>query len=125
VNLRVTRSDTTAQAIMGVAEGGDGIHEYPIVDTRLSAEGAEARGDAELDAFAEPLVEAEWVTQDLSARPGRSQVITLTGPDVLSTTLTILSVEVTFHTPRERPLRACIAGTVKPAGFLDAVTVES
>lgn len=125
VRLRVVANDFTAQAVMAAIEGGDGIHEYPIVDSRLTLLGAQLRALSELAVFSAELTEAEWTTQDLNAKPGRAQTIAFSGTDAVSTTLTIQSVELDFRVASQRPFRTCRAGTVKPAGFLDAVTVEN
>ena len=42
-----------------------------VQDGRYSYDGAQARADADLEAFQDPLVSVEWVTEDMAALPGR------------------------------------------------------
>jgi hypothetical protein len=124
VRLRVTRDDTSAQAVLAAIEGGDGIHVHTILDNRLSPEGATARADAELTLFSGLLTRAEWVTTDLNAKPGRLQPISLSGTDSLSTSLVITEVDVEFDILTEHPTRRCRAETVKTSGFMDVLVTE-
>jgi hypothetical protein len=99
-----------------------------VQDGRYSYTGAQARGEADLDAFAEPLVSADWETDDLNAAPGRQQMINLTGTSVLEgrapTTLTITRVELAFPLRTQPPRRRCTGGDVKPSTFLDLVLTD-
>jgi hypothetical protein len=99
-----------------------------VQDGRYSYEGAQARAQADLDAFKDPLPTVEWVTEDLSALPGRAQVIALDSPAVtpaLNLTVTILNVEITFPLRTLPPRRACTGGVLKPSTFLDLVVTTS
>jgi hypothetical protein len=99
-----------------------------VQDGRYSYEGAQARAQADLDAFKDPLVSAEWVTEDFSAQPGRTQVINLSSEAVtppIQTTVTILNVTLTFPLRTLPPRRACSGGIVKPSTFLDLVVTTS
>jgi len=99
-----------------------------VQDGRYSYTGALARAEADLDAFAEPLVTADWETEDLNAVPGRLQAIELTGGSVLEprapTTLTITRVELSFPLRTELPRRRCTGGDIKPSTFLDLVLTD-
>ena len=95
-----------------------------VQDGRYNYAGALARANADLDAFSEPLVTADWDTDDLNAQPGRQQVINLTGASVVSTTVTITRVTVSFPLRTERPRRSCTGGDVKASTFLDVVVTD-
>jgi hypothetical protein len=124
VVLYAQADDVAAQGVSSALEGGDGIHEHVVSDGRLDYDGALAKAQAELDTFKSVLLEAEWDTEDLNARVGRSQVINLTTVDALSATLTIIRSEVSFLAPHFRPRRHVSASTVKPARLLDVVRTE-
>jgi hypothetical protein len=99
-----------------------------VQDGRYSYAGATARAYADLTAFALPLHTAEWVTDDLHALPGRSQVIALSSDVVnppINLTLTILRVELQFPLRTLPPRRTCTGGVVKPSTFMDLVVTES
>jgi len=100
-----------------------------VQDGRYSYAGALVRANSDLDAFAEPLISAEWETDDLNAEPGRQQAIHLTGSSVidpLDVTLTITRVEISFPLRTQLPRRRCTGGDVKSSTFLDlVVTAES
>ena len=94
----------------------------------LQLRGAQARAQADLDAFQDPLVSVEWETEDLAALPGRSQVIDMASDTIdppITMTVTILSVEITFPLRTLPPRRACRGGTLKPSSFLDLVVTTS
>ena len=98
-----------------------------VQDGRYSYAGALARAEADLDAFSEPLVSAEWETEDLNAQPGRLQAINLTGTSVidpLTLSLTITRVEISFPLRNQPPRRRCTGGDVKPSTFLDLVLTD-
>lgn len=98
-----------------------------VQDGRYSYDGALDRANADLDAFSEPLVTAEWETDDLNAEPGRQQAIHLTGASVidpLDLTLTITRVAISFPLRTERPRRRCTGGDVKQSTFLDLVLTD-
>ena len=127
--VRAHPSDTP---VVTLAEADRPLNGWPpiegfVQDGRYSYEGALARANADLDAFAEPLVSAEWETEDLNAQPGRQQAINLTGTSVidpLTTTLTITSVELSFPLRTQPPRRRCTGGDVKPSTFLDLVLTD-
>jgi hypothetical protein len=93
-----------------------------VQDGRYSYAGAQARADSDLDAFQDPLISLEWVTDDLNAIPGRAQVIALASDTIaIDRTVTILRVEITFPLRTLPPRRACTGGYVKLSNFLDLV----
>jgi hypothetical protein len=96
VVVRAIEEDASAQTAIAAIEGGDGIHEYFMSDSSLWWPGCNERAVAELEAFDTTLLRAEWTTYDLQATPGAYQVINLSSPSVLSTTLTIDSVSIEF-----------------------------
>lgn len=124
-----TQAVDTPVVTLGIAEDTNTLS-WPIIedlvqDGRYSYAGATARAQMDLAAFKEPLVSAEWDTDDLNAIPGRPQVIALTGVDPVSLTLTILSATMTFPLQTLRPRRRCTAGTVKPSTLLDVLVTSS
>lgn len=123
---RYTINDTTTQALIAAIEGGDGVHEYVVVDSLLDYDGMVARAQSELNVFsATAIVDMAWDTEDDNAIPGRQQVVNLTTVDALSVTLTITRVTIDIPEPHRRPLRHCEASTVKVARLLDVVTTDN
>jgi hypothetical protein len=128
-NIRAAPTDTP---VVTLAEADRPLEGWPplegfVQDGRYSYEGALGRANADLDAFAEPLVSAEWETEDLNAEPGRQQAINLTGSSVidpLNLTLTITHVSLSFPLRTELPRRRCTGGDVKPSTFLDLVLTD-
>jgi hypothetical protein len=135
VVVRTQVDDSAAQTAIAAIEGGDGIHEHFVSDGDLSYAGCVERAQAELDVFSESLIRAEWVTHDLQAEAGATQVVNLSSPSALSTTLTIDSVNVTFPVDLTSiatsptttcdsdlwPRRVCQGSTVKLETVLDAI----
>jgi hypothetical protein len=78
VNIWVQCDDAAAQAALAALEGGDGIHEYPIQDGRLSISGATARGNAELALFSTVDYEGEYSSRDKFNHSGKTLTVTLT-----------------------------------------------
>jgi len=77
VSIWVQRNDTAAQAYMALAEGGDGIREYLIIDARRGEVSLTALCDADLEKFARPLVSVTYSTNDPLTRSGKSVSISL------------------------------------------------
>jgi hypothetical protein len=127
--IRAVPTDTP---VVTLAEADRPLAGWPplegfVQDGRYSYEGALGRANADLDAFSEPLVSAEWETEDLNAEPGRQQAINLTGSSVidpLNLTLTITNVAISFPLRTELPRRRCTGGDVKPSTFLDLVLTD-
>lgn len=124
VHIRAQVDDVAAQAALAAIEGGDGVHVHIVRDDRYSIDGATARAAAEVSAFAEDLMQAEYDSEDMNARPGAAQVISLTGAENVNATLTILRVEVTFPYHHALPQRRVTAGTVVLAGSQDVVLTD-
>jgi hypothetical protein len=127
------RAHPTDTPVVTLAEADRPLDGWPplegfVQDGRYSYEGALARANADLDDFAQPIVTAEWETEDLQAEPGRLQAINLTGTSVLEPrapmTLTITSVEISFPVRTELPRRRCVGGDVKASTFLDLVLTD-
>jgi len=98
-----------------------------VQDGRYSYVGAQARADADLEAFRDPLETVEWETEDLNAKPGRHQVIALSGSSVidpLDRTVTITRVEISFPLRTQPPRRRCTGGDLKASTFLDLVVTD-
>jgi hypothetical protein len=102
--------DTNLPAIESLVQ--DGRYTYP---------GAKERADRDLALFKDPLLSADWETDDYNAQPGRPQVINLTGVDPVSATLTITSVTITFPLRTQPPRRSCTASVFKPSTLLDVL----
>lgn len=81
VSIFIQRDDLPSQLVMAQAEGGDGLHEFFVVDTQLRGN-AEliARGDAELTLFKDPIIEARYSTFDPDHVPGANVEFNLTNP---------------------------------------------
>ena len=135
---RVLRAQSTDAPVVMMAvaqkEAADIPHPWPalealIQDGRYSPAGALARAQAELAAFENPVISAEWDTEDYNARPGRRQVIAFTAgagveAPALTATLTVLNVEVTFPQRTLPPRRSCRAGVTKPSNLLDVLVTN-
>lgn len=119
---RVIVDDLTAQATVAALEGGDGVHEQPVSDGRLSLTGATNRANAELSDFSAPITPIVWDTEDLNARPGRQQQVVI---DDINVTLVITKADIAFPTPNGLPRRQCEASTVHMAALLDAVVTNT
>jgi len=127
-----TRSQPVNSPVVVLARAQTTLEAWPplegfVQDGRYSYEGAQARADADLANFRDPLVSVEWATDDLNALPGRSQVIALSSAAVappMDTTVTILRVAITFPLPTLPPRRICTGGIVKPSTFMDLVVTE-
>jgi hypothetical protein len=92
--LLVIVDDLAAQANLGAAEGGDGIHEALVADATLETVAAcTARGRAELALFAWPQVEMVYATHDPYTRSGRTIAINLPALGMVAT-LKILEVTI-------------------------------
>lgn len=115
VNQWVTRNDTTAQTALAALEGGDGIREVYIQDRRLNYDGCVARGDAELDLYADPLVTISYQTQDVNARPGGEVTLSVTSPVTLSGTYRIQTVTISDLelSTTQLPWRSVTASSVR------------
>lgn len=127
VRVRVVVNNTAEQTALAAIEGGDGIHEF-IIDAPTAdyLEAAEI-GQADLDQFADEagLSDAQWVTRDMNADIGAQQVISITGSDAFSDTLTITRVELTFPVANEPPIRRCVGSRVKYQEFTDVIVRKS
>lgn len=94
VSIFIQRDDLTSQVQMATIEGGDGLHEYMVVDTNLrsNAELA-ARGDAELELFAQPIITVQYSTFDSKHTPGATVEFNLSRP-LLVATLKVTEVRI-------------------------------
>jgi hypothetical protein len=126
--LRAEPTDTpvvtlaVAQTTLGTWPPMEGF----VQDGRYSYAGAQARADADLTDFQNPLTNYEWESDDLNALPGRSQVIALTSDTItVNATVTILRVEIDFPLRTLPPRRSCAGGIVKRSSFLDLVVTEN
>ncbi len=125
VNPYVQIESTGAQANVAAVEGGDGIHEHfiPAPDFPTIASGTPI-GEADIDAFANPLLSATWDTDDVNAQPGSPQVIHFGGTDPIDAVITIQTVDLSFPVGDRRPMRRCQGGTVKREGLTEALLVR-
>jgi Concanavalin A-like lectin/glucanases superfamily len=97
-----------------------------VQDGRYSYEGAQARADADLAAFQDPLSNLEWDTEDNNAIPGREQVVAMSSEAItVSDTVTILRVDLSFPLRTLPARRRCTGGTLKPSSFLDLVVTST
>lgn len=102
--------DFPSQLAMATIEGGDGIHEYIILDDTLRSD-AELlrRGNAELTLFKDPIWTVTYSTWDMKSISGASVQFNLTNPpivaDLLITDVTVDKIHVfgdneSSHRPR-------------------------
>ena len=103
INVLVTRNDTTAQAALAALEGGDGVHEVYIRDRRISIETCEARGDAELALFANPIESVKYSTWDTRAMPGQDVTVDMDAAWAISGTFRIADTEISMRAGDPRP----------------------
>jgi len=98
-----------------------------VQDGRYSYAGAQARAQADLEAFVHPLQTCEWETEDLNAKPGRLQAINLTGTSVIDPLVlwrTITRVEISFPLRTQPPRRRCSGAVVKASTYFDLVVTD-
>lgn len=94
VAIFAQRDDFQSQLNMATIEGGDGVHEYMIVDTKLRNDAAlAARGDAELALFSAPIVTVRYSSFDTNHQPGAEVEFNLTHPPIVGT-LKIMEVRI-------------------------------
>jgi Concanavalin A-like lectin/glucanases superfamily len=97
-----------------------------VQDGRYSYAGAQARAEADLAAFRDPLTSLDWETEDMNAIPGRAQVVAMSSETIdYSDTVTILRVDLAFPLRTLPPRRRCSGGTLKPTSFLDLVVTST
>jgi len=73
-------NDYTSQAIIAAIEGGDGVHEFIVKDTRLtSLEEARDRAQVELNTYSRPTVEGSFITREHGFQAGQTVVLSRTG----------------------------------------------
>jgi hypothetical protein len=97
-----------------------------VQDGRYSYVGAQARADADLAAFQDPLTNLEWDTEDHNAIPGREQVVAMSSEAItVSDTVTILRVDLSFPLRTLPARRRCTGGTLKASSFLDLVVTST
>lgn len=125
VNPYVQIESVGAQANVAADEGGDGIHEFLIEapDFPTIASGTPI-GEADINAFANPILSAEWETDDLNAKPGSPQVVHFGGSDPIEAVIAIQTVDLSFPVGDRRPWRRCHGGTVKRPGLTEALLVR-
>ena len=131
VNPRVFHAQAAGQAVVlvvreehaagrlhwrQVAPVTNGVRDQLVQDGRLSQSGASARAIADLEAFAFPLEEANWVTVDMNADVGRRQA---TNFPITTTTFLITAMTMTFPLQTQPPLRTCHGTTKKVARVTD------
>jgi hypothetical protein len=110
VNLLVQRDDTAAQTVLAALEGGDGIHEAYIQDRRLSEDGANDRGDAELALGSDPEDAITVTSEDPFMISGRT--LTVNVGSITSVTAQIQQVQTTWPADRKLPQRQVTATNV-------------
>lgn len=84
VNVYAVAQSTTYQNSIAAIEGGDGIHEYAIVDGRLTQAGALQRAQAELTIFGTIEHKGSYTTRDPGATTGRLVAINVASPTHIS-----------------------------------------
>lgn len=84
VNVHATAQSTTLQNSIAAIEGGDGVHEYAIVDGRLTQAGALQRAQAELTIYGSIEHKGSYTTRDPGATTGRLVAINVASPTHIS-----------------------------------------
>jgi Concanavalin A-like lectin/glucanases superfamily len=126
-----TRAASVNSPVVTLAMAQAPVSSWPelesfVQDGRYSYIGAQARADADLAAFRDPLTSIEWDTEDLNAIPGRAQVIAMDSDAIsVSSTVTIVRVDLTFPLRSLPARRRCAGGSLKPSSFLDLVVTTS
>lgn len=83
VAIWMQRDDFDSQLQMATIEGGDGVHEYLVSDSKLRSNDAlAARGDAELALFAQPIITVRYSSFD-PHEPGGTVVFNLSNPPIV------------------------------------------
>ena len=143
-DVQIGAGDTTLRAhptdtpvVLLADAGGDPYYSDPsqwpqiegfVQDGRYAYTGAQARADADLAAFRDPLLSVEWETDDLNALPGRTQAMELSSAALtpaIFDAVTILRVELSFPLRTRPARRACSGGMLKPSTFLDLVVTTT
>lgn len=93
VAIWIQRDDFASQLSMATIEGGDGVHEYLIADSKLRSNDAlAARGDAELALFAQPIITVRYSSFD-PHEPGGTVEFNLSRPPIVGT-LKVMEVRI-------------------------------
>lgn len=94
VSIFVQRDDLPSQIAMATIEGGDGLHEFMVVDTNLRSN-AEliVRGDAELTLFKDPIITVNYSSFDSKHEPGGTVEFNLSRPPLVAS-LKITEVKI-------------------------------
>lgn len=91
----VQGDDTAAQTVMAAKEGGDGIHEFKILDeTIVTKVAAMAAYAAEFSLFSSPEQKATLKTRDYKVIPGAQLPINLGSPTSMIYTLPVSAVVI-------------------------------
>ena len=94
--LWVTSNSANGQAALAAVEGGDGVHEFVVVDASLDTiPNCQARGLAELALFEFAQVQLDYASRDRLTRSGARVSVTLPAPWNLSGEFIIQSVRIT------------------------------
>lgn len=86
IHLWVQEDDLAAQIELAAKEGGNGIHEYTIVDESLITEASlRLRCQVELQVFARPVKTVTYSTRDPKSKAGLNVTFALTHPPISGT----------------------------------------
>lgn len=84
-NIFMQLDDLDSQIAAAIREGGDGLHEYMVVDTNLRSDAElAARGGAELTLFKDPIVTVQYSSFDNKHTPGGTVEFNLTRPSFVA-----------------------------------------
>lgn len=97
INVLVTRNNTAAQAALALVEddGGGGVHEHFIRDSRLNIVSCEKRGDAELALFSDAELRFSFSSRDPNLASGKRVNVNLAPPANMTASLKIQRVTLT------------------------------
>lgn len=108
--------DLAAQATLAAAMGGDGVREAPtIIDSSLTTPAmAQARADAEIELFANPVETVTYSTRDNKSRPGKNIDIDLTTPPIVTNLkIQTSTIDLIRYHPGRAPRFAVVASSIK------------
>ena len=113
INLVMTCDDVLAQQHLAALIGGTGIKEAYIQDRRIGYTEATARGNAELAARSQLLVEVHYTCRDIRTRSGATIVCNLPAPTNLTGSYKIQDVTISAFsaTPGHPPTYTVMASS--------------
>jgi hypothetical protein len=102
VPILVQVDDTASQLLIAVTEGGSGRYEHVIKDETISSKSeAQDRGQADLDAFANPMITGSFKTYDHGFQAGQVVNVNVSGYTQYAGDYVIQQVSISVPAPGE------------------------